>query len=56
MKLKILKGKRKKYKSIIFVFLFVILTDIIGILARQRIKIANLSKQNLEIKRNLNKK
>lgn len=56
MKLKIVKGRRKKYKSIIFLFLIVILTGFIGILAKQRIKIANLSRQNLEIKKIWNKK
>lgn len=51
MKLKVLKGKRKRYKNIITVFLFVILTNIIGILVKQRIKIANLSKKNYEIEK-----
>ena len=51
MKLKVLKGKRKRYKNIIAVFLFVILTNIIGILVNQRVKIANLSKKNYEIEK-----
>ena len=51
MKVKILKGKRKRYKGIVVAFLLVILTNVIGAFAKQRIKIANLSKKIFEIEK-----
>ena len=51
MKVKVLKGKRKKYKGIVTIFLFVVLTNVIGAFAKQRIKIANLSKKIFEIEK-----
>ena len=51
MKIKVLKGKRKRYKGIVIAFLFVILTKVIGAFAKQRVKIANLSKKIFEIEK-----
>lgn len=51
MKVKVLKGKRKKYKGIVAVFLFVVLTNVIGAFAKQKVKMANLSKKIFEIEK-----
>lgn len=51
MKVKVLKGKRKRYKGVLAAFLFVVLTNVIGAFAKQRIKIANLSKKISEIEK-----
>ena len=51
MKVKVLKGKRKKYKGIVTIFLFVVLTNVIGAFAKQKVKIANLSKKIFEIEK-----
>ena len=51
MKIKVLKNKRKRYKGIVAAFLLVILTNVIGAFAKQRIKIANLSKKILVIEK-----